>query len=262
MKVEKLIPEVYYKQSRDFSYIGRLLEIVFNYMRTGAECVAVNSNSPNVDATTIELIALTLGFESKHKYTTRDLIYIISSFSDMIRKKGTKEAINTAIKLLMNSQKIKVDLITDFVGSLSEGEDRFIFDIRIPHQLTDIILLEDLFDYILPAGVLYRLNRVTPQPNKESGVAIDLDNSYAYSSNYDTSQILSQSEGGYVYILLTDYTAPDDWDDNYENYYIYDSNNGFVQNDDDTNYVANKFYKKEYSTDIGTILTGTIAEPS
>ena len=113
MKVEKLIPEVYYSQSRDFSYIGRLFEIIFNYMKTGADCVGVSSNSDNIDATQIELIALTLGFESKHTYPTRDLIYIISSFSHLIKKKGTKEAITHAIKLLMNSQKIKMDLLDD-----------------------------------------------------------------------------------------------------------------------------------------------------
>ena len=109
MKVETLIPEVYYSQSRDFSYIGRLFEMLFNYMKTGADCIAVNPDSPNIDATTIELVALTLGFESKHRYTTRDLIYIISSFSSLIRKKGTIESINSAIKLLMNQGKLMTD---------------------------------------------------------------------------------------------------------------------------------------------------------
>lgn len=256
MKVEKLIPEVYYSQSRDFSYIGRLFEVLFNYMKTGADSVMFNRDSPNIDATTIELLALTLGFESKHKYTTRDLIYIISSFSDLIKKKGTKESINTAIRLLTNSQKIKINNIVDFIGTiLTTGENQFILDIKIPARLTGTVLLEDLFDYILPAGMLYKFIKIEPSSDKYLEVNPNFDTEHAYSINQDTSQILSDPAGGYVYVLnkeseylpevsyykiegtgfvsVTD--KPDDWDTNYGDYYY-----------------------KEKNKYIGTIITGTV----
>lgn len=261
MKVEKLIPEVYYSQSRDFSYIGRLLEILFNYMKTAADCVSVNPDSINIDATTIELIALTLGFESKHKYTTRDLIYVISSFSHLIKKKGTKEAINNAIKLLMNSQKIKMTSLDeeDFVGIGQENEeDRFMLNIKIPSQMTDTILLEDIFDYILPAGVLYKFNRITTQPKNKSTIKTPSSSSAAFGSNYDTSLLLSDVQGGYAYILLTD--EPSDWEEAYENYYIYDSDTHTFMPNEESTYAPNTFYAREQNIDIGTIITGSVAE--
>ena len=39
MEVRKLVPDIYYKDSRDFSYIGRLFEVLINYMKTGAYLV-------------------------------------------------------------------------------------------------------------------------------------------------------------------------------------------------------------------------------
>ena len=39
MEVRKLVPDVYYRESRDFSYIGRLIEILVNYNKTGADLV-------------------------------------------------------------------------------------------------------------------------------------------------------------------------------------------------------------------------------
>ena len=262
MKVEKLIPEVYYSQSRDFSYIGRLFEIIFNYMKTGADCVGVSSNSDNIDATQIELIALTLGFESKHTYPTRDLIYIISSFSHLIKKKGTKEAINHAIKLLMNSQKIKMDLLDDEdLVTFDDTLDNYTLSIKLPSQMTDTILLEDLFDYILPAGVLYRFNRIIPQPKNVSSLAVIPTQTPEYYAPHDTSFILSYGSENYAYMLLTE--QPANWVSNYNDYYTYNSVNGkFVQNNSPTviTYEPDKFYSKIVNTDVGTIITGTVAE--
>lgn len=258
MKVEKLIPEVYYSQSRDFSYIGRLFEILFNYMRTGADCVSVKHDSPNIDATVIELVASTLGFESKHKYSTRDLIYIISSFSSLLRKKGSKDAINTAVQLLMNSQKIQMDELTDYVGSLTSEANPLMLNIKIPEQLTDLILLEDIFEYILPAGVLYTFTRVIPQPKKEITVSMELDNSYAYHINSDTSLI--HADDGKVFILETANTEPDEWRTETPGvYYEYSqAEDKFIEIQYPKTYEPNHFYRRKASQDIGTIITGTV----
>lgn len=261
MKVEKLIPEVYFSQSRDFSYIGRLLEILYNYMKTNSDCISANNSSVDIDATTVELIALTLGFESKHRYSTKDLIYIISSFSELIRKKGTKESINTAIRLLINSQKIVIKDIEDFVGNITAtGQDRFILDIKIPEHLTDIILLEDLFDYILPAGMLYRFNKVIPQPPKKLSIKSSEDSDHIYTTNQNTSEVLYNKEGGFAYIPLM--VEPEYWNINYIGYYTYDNaNKKFILNEDPI-FRIKTFYKKERNTDVGTILTGTVYDGS
>lgn len=258
MKVEKLLPDVYYSQSRDFSYIGRLLEILFNYMKTGADCVSSKFNSLNIDATTAELMALTLGFESKHKYVTHDLVYVISSFSELIRKKGTKSAINTAIKLLMNSQKIKLSTFNDddFIEILPG--DNFMLYINIPYQLTDVVLLEDIFDYILPAGMLYKFTKVVSPETALSDINAESSDSYVHSTDEEMSAIYDE-EGGFVYRLLTDDDAPSDWGTP-EKYYEYKtSTNMFIEVAAGVVYETSTFYIKERNSDIGTILSGMVA---
>lgn len=155
MKVKNMVPEVYYRDSRDFAFIGRLIEILLNYMKTGADCVSTSLKSDSANPNTIQLLVNTLGFDSKHEYINKDLIYIASTFCDLLRNKGTGYAIDTAIRLLLNSQNIKNSDSKTFV--YGENSD---LEIRIPEGLEDIILLEDLFDYILPAGVTYKLTKI------------------------------------------------------------------------------------------------------
>lgn len=262
MKVEKLIPEVYYSQSRDFSYIGRLMEIIFNYMKTGADIVDINPDSLNLDATTIELVALTLGFESKHKYRTRDLIYVISSFSHLLKKKGTRESIVDAIKLLTNSQRIKLNDIDDIDFIHMEADEDGIpthkLEVKVPSQMTDLVLLEDLFDYILPAGMLYRFNKVIQQSKDRTTLKTITKQNPEYVAPYDSSFLAGTDEKTYSYVLLT--VEPDDWGTNFRDYYIYDNiNEKFVLNAGET-FGTGTFYKRKQNSDVGTIVTGTVAD--
>ena len=166
MKVEKLIPEVYHKESRDFAYVARLLEFVFNYMKTSADCVAVDFRSSELQSNIIELLIETLGFEVRHNYTDKDLIYIASAFNSIIRNKGNISAIELAIRLLLNSQGIEDVPDFDFCEFDSKSCELTVY---VPDTLTDIILLEDLFRYILPAGVIYKINKFhSMDPNKNS----------------------------------------------------------------------------------------------
>ena len=106
MIVENLVPEVYYKESRDFAYAGRVFEVLFNYMKTAAACVNVNYNIDSTSASIIDLLADSLGFTTKHHYDIKNLVAIINSFQSLLRLKGSILAIETAIKILMNAQEI------------------------------------------------------------------------------------------------------------------------------------------------------------
>ena len=103
MKVQNMIPEVYYKESRDFSYIGRLFEILFNHIKTNADLV--NSNLVNVDSDDLlNSLCYTLGFQPKHTYNNKDLLSICSSFVSIMRNKGSLNAVEECIKILLNGQ--------------------------------------------------------------------------------------------------------------------------------------------------------------
>lgn len=152
MKVSKLVPKVYYSESRDFSYIGRLFEIVFNHLKTNVDLIDASPINDEVSSMLITLASLTLGFESKHEYVTKDLVAICSSFTELLRNKGNLQSIEDAVNILIHTQNIKEGV---YVGI--NDDDNYQIDIYVPLQLNDIILLEDLFDYILPSGFTYSI---------------------------------------------------------------------------------------------------------
>ena len=159
MQVEKMVPEIYYKESRDFAYIGRIFEILFNYVKTNADCIIAPIDSISIQTFCIEMLSDTLGFSKKHEYNLNDLLAIIMSFQKLLRNKGSLTAIELAIKLMMTAQKIEMITTLNKFFDFDE-EDRFNLIIYVPDKLSDIILLEDLFDYILPAGMTYSIYKL------------------------------------------------------------------------------------------------------
>lgn len=159
LKTKNLVPSVYYNQSRDFQFLGRTFDAVFNYLKMNIDLIEALPLSQNSDDTMIPLLAKTLGFNVRHTYDTQDLKSICSVFSDLVRNKGSKSAIENAGKTLMNTQNIggyfKVDINTDTV------DNPYTVNLYVPPDLKDTILLEDLFDYILPAGFEYRFIKST-----------------------------------------------------------------------------------------------------
>lgn len=171
MIVEKLVPEVYYKESRDFAFIGRLFEIVFNYMKSGADCINVDYSFSESDNDIIELLSDTVGFTSRHRYNNKNLLSITGSFQKLLREKGSIYAVELAVKILMSAQKITGYSKLESSCIIDEN-DPFNLLIHIPDTLTDIVLLEDLFDYILPAGMTYTITKIKSSGIRESNIEV------------------------------------------------------------------------------------------
>lgn len=184
MKVEHLVPEIYYSDSRDFAFVARCFEVIFNYMKTGAQCVNVNYLTDAIDSNIIELMADTVGFTVKHKYTSSDLLAIAGSFQKLLRNKGSIYSIELAVLILMNNQQIRD---RNNIGSICEidEDDPFHLIINIPENLNDIVLLEDVFSYLLPAGMTYSI--------KKTGANIDPLRSKLVAINEAEVEIVSEN---------------------------------------------------------------------
>ena len=170
MRVENLVPQVYYKESRDFAFIGRLIELSINYMKTAADNVEIKLNE-NIDNYLLQLLADTLGFKLKHNYNTKDLLYVCSSLFELYKNKGSKDSIAKAVQLLINSQNIKQKVAWE-VNLRWDAQKEKNLILEIPDKLSDVVLIEDLFDYILPAGITYSFIRISSE-------AHDADNKYS-----------------------------------------------------------------------------------
>ena len=164
MKVENLVPDIYYKDSRDFAFMGRCFEVIFNYMKTGAQCVNVNYLTDAIDSTTIDLMVDTVGFTSKHKYDDKNLLAVAQSFQKLLRNKGSLYAIELAVTILMTAQKITSNGSQNPICEI-DPDDPFNIIINVSDRLADVVLLEDIFDYILPAGMTYVIVRNGQEPS-------------------------------------------------------------------------------------------------
>ena len=160
IKFQDLTPEVYYKRSRDFQYIGRLFDLVLNNAKMNTDIISSLPLNPDMDPRLLDLLALTLGFKSKHEYNTKQLAALCSIFPFVLRNKGSKLAIETACNALLNAEGITKEASIEVSNQT--------VSIFLPSELSDLNLLKDLLNYILPAGMscslIQEATLVPPRP--------------------------------------------------------------------------------------------------
>lgn len=146
IKLQDFTPEIYYKQSRDFQLLGRLYDVVLNSVKTNADALY---SLPIADSTMqtrrLDLLAYTLGFTPKHNYTNTQLAAVCSVFPKLLKLKGSIAAIQLLGDTLLSSEGI-----TDKFNCIVEGTTVKLF---VPSTLSSVTLLNDLLDYLLPAGM-------------------------------------------------------------------------------------------------------------
>lgn len=147
IRLEDLTPEVYYRQSRDFQFIGRLYDLVLNSVKTNSDMLYNIPLSDNADTRLMDLMSLTLGFKSKHNYNVKQLTALCNAFAIVMRNKGNIQSIITACTAVLNAEGIT----KGFDHSYDPASRRV--QIFLPPDLKDINLLKDLFEYIVPAGI-------------------------------------------------------------------------------------------------------------
>lgn len=149
IKLQKYTPEIYYKESRDFQFIGRLFDLVLNAVKTEADLLYHLPLSTDSDEKLLELLAMTLGFKPKHQYNAKQLKAVCSVFAEILRNKGSIKALKIACESLFNAMDISQALDYTF----TEGKDNTELNLYIPPEFEDITILNDLLSYVLPAGM-------------------------------------------------------------------------------------------------------------
>lgn len=153
IRTQTQVPSNYYSRSRDFQLMGRLFDIVFNSSKEYADGVGRDSN-----ARMLGLRADTVGFRPKAEYDSNDLISVCECFKSIMRKKGSREAIESCIILMLRSQGLDERYSVNIVNSAYDGDghrsDVYEITVLVPQELRDVALLNDLLDYVLPAGYL------------------------------------------------------------------------------------------------------------
>lgn len=148
LKTQELVPEIYYKESRDFQLLGRIYDIIFNYLKTNIDTITNNPLSENTDSTLLDLVSTTLGFKSLHNYNSDQLKAMSSAFVGIIRGKGSIKSIETSINTLLQVQGIK-----ESCTIIITTTDPYVANIYVSPDFNDLNLFNDLLNYILPAGM-------------------------------------------------------------------------------------------------------------
>lgn len=159
IKSQNLVPNIYYKESRDFQLFGRIYDIIFNYAKTNIDLMENFPINNYTDSKLIELLARTLGFNNKLSYRNDDLNAICNVFITLMRNKGSLKAIESLVNTILNVSNInKKSKVT-----LDETTSYPLVVINIPDVISnpEIKLLEDVLDYILPIGVCYNIKTTT-----------------------------------------------------------------------------------------------------
>ena len=153
IKLQDYTPEVYYKSSRDFQFIGRLYDLVLNYVKTNADSIYYNPLSDNSNQGMTELLALTLGFRSKYHYTTKQLRAICSIFSYALKNKGNVRSILAVCNALLRAEGISQDARYELYDNNTS------INIIVSQDFPDVMILSDVLSYLLPAGMNYTITK-------------------------------------------------------------------------------------------------------
>ena len=146
IRLQELTPEIYYKQSRDFQFIGRLYDIVLNYIKTNADSLYNLPIGDDMNESLLNLLSYTLGFKASRNYNSKQLLAICSVLPEIIKHKGSLQSIITAVNALLYAEGTKQSLDYEIVPKQS-------ITLYLDQNLSDLSLLRDLLAYILPAGM-------------------------------------------------------------------------------------------------------------
>jgi hypothetical protein len=151
------VPSVYTSASRDFQYLGWLINIVLNAVKHNVDDMYDLPNT-KADPRLTELLALTLGFKVKRNYNNEQLAALVSIIPSILKYKGTKKAIVMAAKALLRASGTLGDFDEDKHCKVLGGS---LLEVTLPKDLIDVTLFTDLMPYILPAGMSCRVVRKT-----------------------------------------------------------------------------------------------------
>lgn len=163
-------PDIYNTESRDFQTISRLYTALFNWCKMYTD---INHNK-NVllDSKLAHLRARTVNFIPKHEWPLDELSTIATCFKYLMCKKGSKSAIKACLTILIRVENI--------LGNISEDEGTLKItgnkiEVSIPKALASAGIVDDLFDYLLPAGFIYRIKEYKQYDFESKDTEIDVE---------------------------------------------------------------------------------------
>lgn len=145
IKTSHLVPEIYSRESRDFQFFAHVYDIVFNYVKTNTDLMLTDRTKE-----TLDLLVRTLGFEPKGNYDDDEIYSVISSWSTIIRNKGSMQGVESAIRAVLRPKNK-----SKFVVQKDKDDGNIVIYLDENFFGPEISLLDEILYYIMPVNSNY-----------------------------------------------------------------------------------------------------------
>lgn len=172
INVQEMTPQIYTEESRDFQLLSRLYDCVFNGMKFDTDSIVELIDTQQCRTSILQLLQTKLGFFTEKKIDDEKLRKVLECFPILVKNKGSLKAIKETLYLFLRMYSVSSDvevyyLKTPYSEPFSEEMPCVLANGKFPENNSlvvkihsfatkpDITVLEEIFRYILPAGINY-----------------------------------------------------------------------------------------------------------
>lgn len=172
IRVQEMTPQVYTEDSRDFQLLSRLYDSVFNGIKFDTDSILSLIDTKSCRRNILQLLQTKLGFFTERKIDDEKLRSILECFPTLVRNKGSLRAVKEVLYLFLRMYSVASDLEVYYLKTpqsypFTEDEPCFLSNGKLPENNSliirihsfqtrpDISVLQEIFRYILPAGINY-----------------------------------------------------------------------------------------------------------
>lgn len=152
-RTQENIPEIYVNESRDFQLLCRAKDIIQGATKYTIDSLRHLSNTLEMNSTLLPLLKSKVGFFKDESLSEDQLRYLLTGFPYLLRYKGSRKAIESAVYLWFRVNRIGGKLI-----SLIIDNTKYEININIDTPPQDTQLLDNLFTYLIPTGYIINYN--------------------------------------------------------------------------------------------------------
>lgn len=172
INVQEMTPQIYTEESRDFQLLSRLYDSVFNGLKFDTDSIAELIDTQQCRTSVLQLLQTKLGFFTERKIDDEKLRKILECFPILVKNKGSLRAVKETLYLFLRMYSVSSELEVYYLktpysepftedmpcvlanGKLPENNS-LIIRIHSFETKPDTTVIEEIFRYILPAGINY-----------------------------------------------------------------------------------------------------------
>lgn len=145
-RIQDNVPQVYIDESRDFQLLGRLFDVIQGSIKSNIDSIPQTVDNDHCNNSLLTLLSEKVGFFTKKHYLDSEIRYIIRSFPDVVRNKGSLKAIEEVCYIFLRINKIRKNIL------IQVDNTNHTFNIGIESGVKNIDLLDDMLRYVIPTG--------------------------------------------------------------------------------------------------------------